>query len=274
MRKWDSGLYDESLERPEHEPLSFEQEQELAKLARNGDEVARERMINANLLFVNTVAGEMQGSCPDIEIEDLKGYGRIGLINALDRFDPDKGFKFITYAVWWIKQSMRKAQRDHARTIRLPGSVQRSRQELERMEEMGWDDDMMGEFVSDTQRRTVELTDFRYVKLDAEAYQEGLDTYHEQIADDVPLHDALFADADMSRKLRAVMENALDPRECEVLVSYFDLDNTGAEMTLGEIGLQLHVTRERVRQIKARALGKLRRALERQKFGALTSEAA
>ncbi len=243
--------------------LTRAEEAELARRIRAGDPEALQDLVNANLRFVVTVAKRYQRQ--GLGLADLINEGNLGLLKAARRFDERRGFKFISYAVWWIRQSILQALLDHARLVRLPQNqtallikVNRVRQELagEGLEHptSGQIAERMG-FPEQEVRRILALSG-------------GEVTLDDTGEDDRPFHETLVAEdatASDERLYRRVLEEdvrrsleVLSPREAQIIVLYYGLDGEDA-LTLEAIGRRLGLTRERIRQIKEKALEKMRR---------------
>lgn len=253
------------------QPLSAQEEVRLAARIRQGDQKARAKLIEANLRFVITVAYEYQNQ--GVPVVDLISAGNIGLVTAAERFDETRGFKFISYAVWWIRQSILQTLADHSRVVRLPlnrvdllrrisrcaSSRQREKSTRPVEEEIAEELGLTVEQVIDT------LTSGqRALSLDASLGDEEnslleiMPDHSQEAPDTTALRNTLKEE--ISRAL-----STLDEREQEVIRLYFGLGG-GTEMTLEEIGTQFHLTRERVRQIKEKALGKLRHPIRGRKL--------
>ena len=244
-----------------------EQEIELAKLIAAGDENARQRLIRANLRLVVKIAHDFKHL--GLPLVDLISEGNIGLMKAVDRFDPSKGAKLSTYAAWWIRQYMMRALANQAKTIRLPAyfiqSLSRmNRTALQLTEKLGrqpTDAELAEAMELDEQtisrwRRASKST----ASLNAPIEEGESKELQERVADESaksPLQELL--EKQLPGELAHYMD-ALDEREKFILAKRFDLDGEG-KMTLEEVGEQLNVTRERVRQIQNEALVKLRKML-------------
>ncbi|HEX9971979.1 MAG TPA: sigma-70 family RNA polymerase sigma factor [bacterium] len=244
--------------------LSQEEEIELAKRIREGDELSLERLTKANLRFVVSVAKQYQSQ--GLSLGDLINEGNLGLIKAGNRFDETRGFKFISYAVWWIRQSILQALAEQSRIVRLPlnrvGTMNKIgkafsllEQEFERepsAEEIAQQLDITDFEVSDTIQKSG-----KHLSLDAPFSEEEenrlLDIIENQ---EQPSPDNTL----ISESLRIELERALSTltlREAEVVKLYFGIDQE-TPFTLEEIGEHFQITRERVRQIKEKALRRLR----------------
>lgn len=248
--------------------LSAEAEAELARRIREGDEGSLEKLTRANLRFVVSVAKQYQNQ--GLTLSDLINEGNVGLMKAARRFDETKGFKFISYAVWWIRQSILQAIVEHSRLVRLPtnkvGSYNKVNeaftnflQEYEREptdEELAESLEMSPKEVSNMMRSTV-----RHVSMDSPLGGEDSDATMLDLYKD---EDERTPDSDlMDESMRDEVELALaqlNPREVDVIKDYFGLNEKRKALTLEEIGAEYGLTRERVRQIKERAINRLRRS--------------
>lgn len=248
-------------------PLLDQQEEiELARRIREGDEPALEILTKANLRFVVSVAKQYQNQ--GLSLGDLINEGNLGLIKAANRFDETRGFKFISYAVWWIKQSILQALAEQSRIVRLPlnkvGTMNKIgkafsalEQEFEREpspEEIADQLDISDFEVSETIQKSS-----RHLSLDAPFSEEEENRLLDIIEDqEQPAPDNTL----ITESLRIELERALStltPREAEVVKLYFGI-GLEVPMTLEEIGERFNLTRERVRQIKEKALRRLRHA--------------
>ena len=247
------------------ELLSSEEEIELANRIAKGDEIALEKLTKANLRFVVSVAKQYQNQ--GLTLGDLINEGNVGLIKAAQRFDVTRGFKFISYAVWWIRQSILQALAEHARIVRLPlnrvgnlskygKALNKLEQKLEREpspEELAEILEMAVEEVKETMK-----TMGRHISVDS-PLKPGEDN---SLIDILP-SESSEPDSDMIRdslcqEVRRAL-SSLTPREADVLSLYFGLGNNGNNaLTLEEIGSRFCLTRERVRQIKEKAIRRLR----------------
>ncbi|HEX2868115.1 MAG TPA: sigma-70 family RNA polymerase sigma factor [Ignavibacteriales bacterium] len=250
------------------ELLTADQEIELARRIRNGDQAALETLTKANLRFVVSVAKQYQNQ--GLSLGDLINEGNLGLIKAAKRFDETKGFKFISYAVWWIRQSILQAIGEHSRIVRLPlnrvgvlnkiGKAYNSlEQEYERQPSA---DELAKELDMDVSEVTYALEIAgRHVSMDA-PFSQGEDNSN-NLLDVIPNEQEAAPDTTlMSESLKSEIESALSTlteREAIVIRYYFGLD-TENSLTLEELGEKLNLTRERVRQIKEKALRRLRHA--------------
>lgn len=258
----------------ESRPLSREREVELSARIQEGDMEARDELVQANLRFVIDVAKNYQNR--GLSLSDLISAGNVGLLTAAERFDGTKGYKFISYAVWWIKQSILQTIADHARTVRLPlnklsllkdiskasRKLGQGRETDPEIEEIARELDVSPQEVQDTilSARTVRSLDESFEEDDDRNLMNVLQDENQIRPDGNVMEQA------SRTQLESVLE-ALDVREMKIIRLYFGLD--GAEsMTLEQIGGLMSLTRERVRQLKERALGKLRHP---QRYQALLS---
>ena len=245
------------------EPLSREKEIELFQRAKAGDDQAKQELVMANLRFVVSVAREYKDY--GLTLIELISEGNIGLMEAVKRFDETRGFKFITYAVWWIRQAILKALAEHGKIARPPMSQINDLQKIEKetgflAQSLGraptYDEIAASVDISTERTRNAMEVGQQDLSLDAPAYPD----------EDTPLHAVFSAKQDsiddsfekdqMKETLQACL-GVLDPREYQILRSYFGLEDTEPK-TLEEIGEAMGVTRERVRQLRNRALEKMK----------------
>ena len=246
------------------ELVSPEEEVELAQRIRKGDQEALEKLTRANLRFVVSVAKQYQNQ--GLSLPDLINEGNLGLIKAAEKFDETRGFKFISYAVWWIRQSILQTLAEQSRIVRLP---------LNQVGSLNKINKALGKFEQENERQpsTEELADMidipkdkiadtlrvsgRHVSVDA-PFVEGEDN---SLLDVLPNDDSPSADRGLTNEsLGTEIERALQiltVREREIIKSFFGIGCQ--EMTLEEIGERLDLTRERVRQIKEKAIRKLKK---------------
>tara|TARA_B100001287_G_C22682480_1_gene531292 strand:- start:735 stop:1598 length:864 start_codon:yes stop_codon:yes gene_type:complete len=244
--------------------ITAEEEVELAQKIKAGDERALDKLTKANLRFVVSVSKQYQNQ--GLTLPDLINEGNLGLIKAAKRFDETRGFKFISYAVWWIRQSILQALAEQSRIVRLPlnkiGSINKINKAyaiLEQKFERPPTAEEISELVdlSITEVKQSLKNTGRHISMDAPLV-EGEDS---SLYDVMGSEDSPNPDADlMLESLREEIRRALDtltPREADVVSSYFGL-NGGHAMTLEEIGEKFDLTRERVRQIKEKAVRRLK----------------
>jgi RNA polymerase primary sigma factor len=253
------------------QPLSREKEAELAGRIADGDERAREELAEANLLFVVTVAKKYRNR--GMSFSELISAGNVGLMTAVDRFDAARGFKFISYAVWWIRQAIQQALAEDSRTVRLPinrisllRKIARAKQQLGEANGGEPHDEEIANALdlSITEVRDTLLSARRTVSLDGAVFDEDEDsTLLKRLADpDQELPDEIITRSSSQKQLEMVLDG-LDEREHTIVRCYFGLD--GSEpMTLEQIGQRMGVTRERIRQLKERAFTKLRHPSRRE----------
>ena len=245
------------------EPLSRQRESELAALARAGNKQAMHQMVEANLRFVVSIAKDYSGR--GLSFSELISEGNIGLIEAVKRFDETRGFKFITYAVWWIRQAILKALAENSKIARPPMSQINDMQKIER--KMGILAQQLGRYPTldelsycaeislDRTRNALDIAQTD-VSLDLPAFPEDGEPLGASFPDPSPDQADSFEHTTLSNTLRSCL-NLLDRREDRIIRAYFGLDDQ-APLTLEQIGTQLGLTRERVRQIRDRALAKMR----------------
>ncbi len=244
--------------------ITVEEEVELAQRIRSGDRIALEKLTRANLRFVVSVAKQYQNQ--GLSLPDLINEGNLGLIKAAEKFDETRGFKFISYAVWWIRQSILQALAEQSRIVRLPlnqvGSLNKINkafskfeQENERRpspEELAEVLDIPVDKIADTMK-----VSGRHISVDA-PFVEGEDNslLDVMINDDSPNADRALINESLSKEIERVLIFTLSDRERDIVKKFFGLGIP--EMTLEEIGDEFGLTRERVRQIKEKAIRKLR----------------
>lgn len=260
----------EALERylqdiSKEEMVSTDEEVELAKRIRQGDKDALERLVKANLRFVVSVAKQYQGQ--GLELTDLINEGNVGLINAAMKFDETRGFKFISYAVWWVRQSILQALADKSRLVRLPlnqiGYVSKVNhfyhdfmQKNNRAPSLDEVADALG--MEKSKVNAVLLTSGKHISMNAPLIDDEDSCLLDLLTND----DKGNADSSLiSDSLKEEVHHALDllpERESQVIRMYFGINTP--ELSLEEIGEKLNLSRERVRQIKEKALTLLRNA--------------
>jgi RNA polymerase primary sigma factor len=262
---FDEGSLDLYLKEISRYPLiTRDEEARLARRIREGDQQALEKLCRSNLRFVVSVAKKYQNQ--GVALADLINEGNVGLIRAAHKFDETKGIKFISYAVWWIRQAILQALAEQSRIVRVPlnraGTLHRiGRRSNALLQELGREpsaEEIATEMdiPIDEVRRTMSITQ-AHLSLDAPLTPGEDNKLLDYLPDDVspPPDESAFEGA-----LRASIQDSLDslkPREAKILKLYYGLDGNEA-MTLEEIGSVLGITRERVRQIKEKALNRLR----------------
>ncbi len=245
------------------ELLSVDEEVELAQRIRKGDRKALERLTRANLRFVVSVAKQYQNQ--GLSLPDLINEGNLGLIRAAEKFDETRGFKFISYAVWWIRQSILQAIAEQSRIVRLPlnqvGSVNKINKvqnQFEQENERRASVDEIAERVDmpvDKIAAAMKING-RHVSMDAPIKEGEEGSLIDVMSNsDAPEPDIMLEMESLRDEIKRALQT-LNERERKVIVAFFGIDQP--EMTLEEIGAQYGLTRERVRQIKEKAIRRLR----------------
>ncbi|HLP42451.1 MAG TPA: RNA polymerase sigma factor RpoD/SigA [Fibrobacteria bacterium] len=228
-------------------PISREEEQALFRLARRGDAQARERLVKANMRFVLKVALQYRG-CP-IPLPDLVSEGSMGLIRAVESFDTSRGIKFISYAVWWMKAYITKAINETGSMIRLPANqclrVRKALKEHAQGKEL--DDDVRG----------LMQTSGRGLSFDAPLSGDSKTTFQEVLRDDRAASAEDELDKNATGELVRELISELPEREAQVITGLFGMDQN-APLTLREVGMDLNISHERVRQLRDQALRRIR----------------
>jgi RNA polymerase primary sigma factor len=244
--------------------LTPDEEVELAKRIKEGDQIALEKLTKANLRFVVSVAKQYQNQ--GLSLGDLINEGNLGLIKAAQRFDETRGFKFISYAVWWIRQSILQALAEQSRIVRLPlnrvGSLNKISKTFSELEQKYEREPSPEELAEVLQVTTAEVVDTmkisgRHVSMDApfvQGEENSLLDVLENDSEETP-DSGLMTDS-LRREVQRAL-STLTQRESDVITLYFGLNGEHA-MTLEEIGEKFNLTRERVRQIKEKAIRRLR----------------
>lgn len=248
--------------------LSIEEEVTLARRIRRGDKAAREHMIKANLRLVVKIAMDYKDF--GLPLLDLISEGNIGLVKAVERFDPRKGGKLSTYAAWWIKQSIKRALANQSKTIRLPvhlvDKISRMRKTAMQLSERLGREPTDEELAMELQIPTAKVAHLKSVSvrpasLDAPVGEDGDSaTFGEIVGDEnAPSPFEYLREKNLNLDLHSMVDS-LDKREADIIRMRFGLDGHG-ELTLEEVGRRFNVTRERIRQLEYIALGKMRRAI-------------
>ena len=244
--------------------LDPEQEIELARRIKSGDQVALEKLTRANLRFVVSVAKQYQNQ--GLALGDLINEGNLGLIKAAGRFDETRGFKFISYAVWWVRQSILQALAEQSRIVRLPlnrvGALNRIERIFTLLEQEFEREPLPAEIAEQLEMSTFDVSDVlntsnKHISLDA-PFNHDEDSRLIDILEDhgLPSPDGSLNDESLQIEIERALAN-LNGREAEVVRLYFGLGRDHS-LTLEEIGEEFCLTRERVRQIKEKALRRLR----------------
>lgn len=244
--------------------LTPDEEVDLAKRIRSGDPLALEKLTKANLRFVVSVAKQYQNQ--GLTLGDLINEGNLGLIKAAQRFDETRGFKFISYAVWWIRQSILQALAEQSRIVRLPlnrvgslNKISKTFSELEQKYEREPSPDELADVLEVTTNEVVDTMKIsgRHVSMDApfvQGEENSLLDVLENDSEETP--DSSLMNDSLRREVQRAL-STLTQREADVITLYFGLNGEHA-MTLEEIGERFNLTRERVRQIKEKAIRRLR----------------
>ncbi len=246
--------------------ISHEEEYELALKAKKGDRAAREKLLNANLRFVVSVAKKFRGQ--GLPLSDLINEGNIGLITALDKFEPEKGYHFISYAVWWIRQAIMKAISEKGRTVRLPLNranelmqIQKARKTL--IHDMETSDPSVEEIAEATGLDSSLVSDLLSISQDVVSIdspvkkgEESDTALGEFIEDESDGPEKQVMDSALKEEVRSLLLKLSD-KERDIIELRYGLTG-GKPMSLKEIGTKYSLTKERIRQIEKRALEKLR----------------
>lgn len=260
----ESASLEKYLQEIGHEDLlTVDEEVELAQRIRKGDRKALEKLTKANLRFVVSVAKQYQNQ--GLSLPDLINEGNVGLIKAAEKFDETRGFKFISYAVWWIRQSILQAIAEQSRIVRLPlnqvGSVNKINRVLNRFEQENERRPSIDEIAEkidlpeDKIEDAIKITG-RHVSMDA-PFADGEENSLLDILqnDDSPSADNILVKESLRNEITRVLAT-LNERERQIIEAFFGINQP--EMTLEEIGNKFGLTRERVRQIKEKAIRRLR----------------
>ena len=244
--------------------LTADEEVDLAKRIKEGDQLALEKLTKANLRFVVSVAKQYQNQ--GLTLGDLINEGNLGLIKAAQRFDETRGFKFISYAVWWIRQSILQALAEQSRIVRLPlnrvgslNKISKTFSELEQKFEREPSPEELAEVLEVTANEVVDTMKIsgRHVSMDAPFVQGEENSLLDVLTNDgEQTPDSELMNASLRKEVQRAL-STLTQREADVITFYFGLNGEHA-MTLEEIGEKFTLTRERVRQIKEKAIRRMR----------------
>ncbi len=243
--------------------ITVEEEVELAQRIKKGDRIALEKLTRANLRFVVSVAKQYQNQ--GLSLPDLINEGNLGLIKAAEKFDETRGFKFISYAVWWIRQSILQALAEQSRIVRLPlnqvGSLNKINKAFSKFEQENERKPSSEELAEQLEIPVEKITDTmkvsgRHISVDA-PFVEGEDNslLDVLVNDDSPNADRFLINESLTKEIERAL-STLTERESEIVKMFFGIGYQ--EMTLEEIGDKFGLTRERVRQIKEKAIRRLR----------------
>jgi len=247
------------------ELITAEDEVTLAQRIKQGDQAALERLVNANLRFVVSVSKQYQNQ--GLTLPDLINEGNLGLIKAAQRFDETRGFKFISYAVWWIRQSILQALAEQSRIVRLPlnkiGSLNKINKTFARLEQQYEREPSVEEIANAMDMSEQEVEDAlksagRHISMDAPLADDSdsgnlYDVYKNN---DLPSPDDELLNESLRKEIERIL-HTLHPREAEIVRFFYGISGR-RQLTLDEIGMKFDLTRERVRQIKEKAIRRLK----------------
>ena len=254
----------------QHALLTADEESRLCHAMRAGDSLARQRMIESNLRLVIRLARQYQHS--QMTLDDLVEEGNLGLIHALEKYDPGRGFRFSTYAIWWIRQYIERGIMNQSRTVRLPvhmakrlNSCLRARRELSQKRYREPSVEEIARHVDRPAQEVRELLPWRERPVSLDAQVDDEQDWHEVLADTGTTGPAGALDREDSLRALTHWLQRLKPRERDILSLRFGLSG-GPEMTFERIAAQIGVTRERARQIYLEALARLRLWMREENF--------
>lgn len=239
--------------------LTKTEEVKLAKKIKSGDSKALNKLVEANLKFVVSIAKEYQGQ--GLQLSDLISEGNYGLIKAANKFDHNRGFRFISYAVWWVKQSIIQSLNDNARTVRLPANVINNlyhlNKEIKKFEVENEREPIFGEIL-DKNNQIVPIISYpKTISLNGSVGEDGELEFIDLIQEDVEDENKLVVTDKIKNELQTLIET-LGERERDIIESYFGLNMDSEPMTLEAIGEKYNLSKERVRQIKHRSICQLK----------------
>lgn len=270
FRSSPSSAFDQYLQDIQKLPLIEDpaEERRLARLAQQGDEAAAERLVTANLRFVISYVKKYQGH--GLDLGELVAIGNEGLLKAVRKFDPDQGVKFISYAVWWVRQAVLKALAEQTRSVRIPLNqnsqlirVARAETILAQVLKRDPTEAELGRMLEETPEQVREAKRMSSAEISLDAPVDRSDREASTLGERFPGVDGADIEDSLDTRLMhefitRVFNRYLSPRERKILALYYGLDETGEAMTLERIGELMGVTRERIRQIRERAFEKLR----------------
>jgi RNA polymerase primary sigma factor len=242
--------------------IGRDEEYDLAMRAKNGDEAARERLVNGNLRFVVSIAKQFQGR--GLPLIDLISEGNIGLLTAIDKFEPEKGYHFISYAVWWIRQSILKAIGEKSRMIRLPmnksADLIQILQAKSNLEKNGYDDASVEAIAAECGMDAQDVLEIMQIardvsSLDAPVNSEEDTSFGDFLESDEPRPEEVVMDEALKNSVRKIL-GTLSEKERGIITLRFGLDNNKA-LSLKEVGEIYNLTKERIRQIEKKVLSNL-----------------
>lgn len=256
-------------------PISTEEEKELINKAKKGDKLALEKLILSNLRFVVEIASKYKDM--GVPFEDLINEGNMGLIKAVEHFDPEKGVKFLSYAIWWIRQSIMKNLDEHSQLIRIPAEQKAKIRKIRKAEKEFLQ--KYGEIPSPKELAKITGISEKEIEASYEIFQKELSldrplreseksSWEEILLQKaLPSPEEYFRKEYVKEKIKDALEE-LDEKEKKIIILYYGLEDD-IPKTLEQIGKAIGVSRERVRQIKERALIKLRKKLDKNLLGNL-----
>ena len=270
FRSSPSGAFDQYLQDIQKLPLIEDpaEERRLARLAQKGDEAAAERLVTANLRFVISYVKKYQGH--GLDLGELVAIGNEGLLKAVRKFDPDQGVKFISYAVWWVRQAVLKALAEQTRSVRIPLNQNSQLIRLARAETILGQvlkrdptEAELGRLLEETPEQVREAKQMSSAELSLDAPVDRSDREASTLGERFPGVDGTEIEELLDTRLMRefigrVFAHYLTPRERKILGLYYGLEEGSEAMTLEKIGELMGVTRERIRQIRERAFEKLR----------------
>ncbi|MBR0521468.1 MAG: RNA polymerase sigma factor RpoD/SigA [Spirochaetales bacterium] len=242
--------------------IGRDEEYDLAIRAKNGDAAARERLVNGNLRFVVSIAKQFQGR--GLPLIDLISEGNIGLLTAIDKFEPEKGYHFISYAVWWIRQAILKAIGEKSRMIRLPmnksADLIQILQAKSNLEKNGYDDASVEAIAAECGMDAQDVLEIMQIardvsSLDAPVNSEEDSSFGDFIESDEPRPEEVVMDEALKNSVRKIL-GTLSEKERGIITLRFGLDNNKA-LSLKEVGEIYNLTKERIRQIEKKVLSNL-----------------